>query len=404
MFVGARAWNRKYTLFVFFPYSTDAPVYYWPYGTVGLIFVNVFLYYGVSTGALPMDGPWLLQYGSGLNPLEWIGSMFSHAGIGHLLGNMMFLWVFGLVVEGKLGPAKFIACYLGIGVLQSALQQLLMLGYTGETVGSLGASSAIYGVMAMAAVWAPANNIAFFYWIMIMYRGSVDIPVGIVAGFYVGLDLTLALIFGGSAGSSLLHLSGAALGFPLGIWLLKSGKVDCEGWDMFERAGLNEGKKAKEKVARQQDLEDRQQRHQELEEQRRLEALGQLRKFLQQGNAEAALTMYRKMVDSGMNPNLSPTDLAAMIKGLHQAKHWRDSAPFMAELIQRAPQQADPIRLKLAQICVVEFGRPGRALDLISKIDTKGLSEKQRTLAKKIIASAQRMQHEGHVELDEEGW
>jgi membrane associated rhomboid family serine protease len=68
------------------------------------------------------EGTLLLQYGAGLKPWQWMTSIFMHAGIGHLLGNMIFLWAFGLIVEGKIGWLPFTLLYLAIGCGQSALE------------------------------------------------------------------------------------------------------------------------------------------------------------------------------------------------------------------------------------------------------------------------------------------
>ena len=92
------------------------------------------------------------------HPLQWVTSPFLHADLMHLIGNMIFLWAFGLVIEGKLGWLRFAALYLGMGVAQSAFEQVCTLGF-GEG-GSLGASAIIYGLMVMAMVWAPRNEMS----------------------------------------------------------------------------------------------------------------------------------------------------------------------------------------------------------------------------------------------------
>jgi membrane associated rhomboid family serine protease len=219
-------------MFFFFPYSTDAPVYYWPFATVGLIAANLIVFMGMMLGTINNPEDWIVWYGQGLHPTQWITSMFAHVDIGHVLGNMLFLWVFGLIVEGKLGWWKFLASYLGIGVLHAMLEQLIMLGYSGEVPGSLGASAAIFGLMAMATVWAPLNEITFF-WVFFIRMGTFDVSVLMMAGLYTGMELFFVFLFGGSAGSSMLHLSGFALGVPLAVVLLRRGVVDCEGWDLF---------------------------------------------------------------------------------------------------------------------------------------------------------------------------
>ena len=139
---------------MFFPYGTDAPIYYWPYTTVAMIVVNVLVFVLEMTNPGLME--WLsLQTGSGLHPLEWLTSNFDHEGFWHIAGNMIFLWSFGLIVEGKLGWWRTLLIYLGLGIVQSAIEQMLML--FGPAIMCLGASAIICGFMAMSLVWAPEN-------------------------------------------------------------------------------------------------------------------------------------------------------------------------------------------------------------------------------------------------------
>jgi membrane associated rhomboid family serine protease len=147
-----------------FPIGDDNPIRTTPYVTYGLIAVNllVFLYeislperglnqflsawavvplqftnelQGAPAAALPMQPP------------EWstfISSQFLHGGFMHLAGNMLFLWIFGNNVEDKLGSVKFLAFYLGCGILAGLTQWFFSMG---SAVPSLGASGAIAGVM-----------------------------------------------------------------------------------------------------------------------------------------------------------------------------------------------------------------------------------------------------------------
>src|SRR5687767_7090689 len=120
------------------PFRTDAPIYHWPFATVSLIVINTLIALAVAAGTFPEPEEWILRHGE-FNPLQWFTSNFIHGGIFHVLGNMFFLWGFGLVVEGKLGWWKFLILYLGLGVTQSAIEQTIMLG--AEEGGSYGASA-----------------------------------------------------------------------------------------------------------------------------------------------------------------------------------------------------------------------------------------------------------------------
>ncbi|NJN49264.1 MAG: rhomboid family intramembrane serine protease [Alkalinema sp. RL_2_19] len=76
--------------------------------------------------------------------LTLISSQFLHGGWSHVLGNMLFLWIFGNNVEDKLGRVKFLGFYLGCGILAGLAQWV----FSQESyVPSLGASGAIAGVM-----------------------------------------------------------------------------------------------------------------------------------------------------------------------------------------------------------------------------------------------------------------
>jgi hypothetical protein len=327
--------------------------------------------------------------------------LFLHGSLEHLVGNMLFLWVFGLVVEGKLGWWKFLLCYLGIGVVQSMCEQLIMMGYVGDSIGSLGASAAIFGLMAVAAVWAPMNEIQF---VGLFYRAiDFEISIAVLAACYAGYQMLLLVMSGGADGSSWLHLGGMAIGFPLGIALLKWGRVDCEGWDLFHvlRGDYGSFKKEPEpnEILAQVDARKGQRDRQQLNV-----AKLQFTEYLKQGNVAAAILLHEKMRDvaGGLVPNRA--ELLAIIKHLHSEKRWADSAPFMADLIRRFSDGADPVRIKLAQICVVELNRPGKALDILGEVNIARLPEQQAILAKRITAKARQMQEEGVVELDVETW
>ena len=88
-----------------------------------------------------------------------VTSMFLHANIWHLAGNMIFLWVFGDDVEEAMGPLRFIGFYLGSGVLAA-------LAYVASAPHSLqplvGASGAIAGVLAAYLMFRPCQKVSVF--------------------------------------------------------------------------------------------------------------------------------------------------------------------------------------------------------------------------------------------------
>ena len=93
-----------------------------------------------------------------------------------------------------------------------------------------------------------------------------------------------------------------------------------------------------------------------------------------------------------------------MIARLHKQKRWRESCPLMAELMDRFPAESQMVQIKLAQICVVELQKPGRAIELLQGLNLRELPEKTLDLVKKIALRAKQMQAAGVVELDDDQW
>lgn len=400
---------RLASLYYAAPISSDAPIYYWPYATVGVIVANIVGFICVWP-ALMVGEPWasdwwMLVHGHGLHPVQWITSMFMHADPLHLIGNMLFLWIFGLIVEGKLGWWKFLLVYLGVGVTQAALEQLIMLALP-QIDYSLGASSAIYGLMAITLIWAPRNEITCFYLFLLMFRlftGTFELSVVLFACLYVAFDILDVVLSYANDGSVLstgwLHVTGAMVGLPVGIAMVKLEWVDCEGWDIFH--AWNGELPTTEKDYTEIDKRV-QEKKREREQQHLQAALEQFDHYLADGNVRAAVALYGKMLQVGDGLKLNRDQLSAVIRGLHQRQEWSSSAAFMQEFLARFPQRADPMRLKLAQICVLELQKPARALELLTEIDFSMQPPEKRTLAKKIARRAKQMQAEGVYELDDD--
>jgi len=210
---------------LFFPYHTDAPIYYRPIITVLMIVVNILVF--IAGLANPeIEREYSLAVGAGLHPVQWITTNFLHAGPGHLLGNMISLWAFGLVIEGKIGPWKTLAVYLGIGTLYGMIVQTLMLRH--EENFCLGASAIIFGIMAMSLTWAPKNNMRCFILIFAIFYIRwffVKIPIKILVGIFVAIQVLVLYASGGGLSSEYLHLVGAMIGFGIGIAMLKTGML-----------------------------------------------------------------------------------------------------------------------------------------------------------------------------------
>ena len=219
------------------PYGTDAPIYHRPFGTIAVIAINVAMFLATGMGDNESHR-WLILEFDRINPLQWVTAAFMHASWVHLVSNMIFLWCFGLVVEGKIGWRRFSLLYLGLALADGAIGQIPMFILHSGSIfpcGALGASGVIFALIAIAMVWAPENEMScLFIWSFFFVR-TVDIPIYGLSAFYVAIELLEVFFFGFSMSSAMLHLLGLSVGFPFAIYMLKKDLVDCEGFDWFSR-------------------------------------------------------------------------------------------------------------------------------------------------------------------------
>ena len=150
--------------------------------------------------------------------------MFMHAGWTHLLGNMLFLWIFGNNVEDAMGKLRFVVFYLGGGIAAMLAQTAVTLHYAGavgESVPNLGASGAIAAVLGAYFVLLPGAKV--LTWIVIVIR---EVP----AFLFLGVWLAFQLWEGGAALTHPQSGGGVAIfahvgGFVFGVLTVNLFKV-----------------------------------------------------------------------------------------------------------------------------------------------------------------------------------
>lgn len=117
-----------------------------------------------------------------------ITSLFLHGGVVHLLGNMIYLWVFGGPVEDTLGHARYLLFYIACGIVGSLTHSIF---FPYSTVPSIGASGCIAGILGAFLVLRPrARIVTLFplvvYWAMAEIRAVVFLPVWFAMQFFNG--------------------------------------------------------------------------------------------------------------------------------------------------------------------------------------------------------------------------
>ena len=135
-------------------------------------------------------------------------SLFLHGDLWHLVGNMLFLWVFGRNVEDRLGAFWFLGAYLGFGVVAELAHVVLNLD---STVPVIGASGAIAGIMGMYLVlWPRARVLTLVVWLI------VPIPAWLVLGAWILLQFATDPNSGIAYAA---HIGGFAAGLLVGVFV-----------------------------------------------------------------------------------------------------------------------------------------------------------------------------------------
>jgi membrane associated rhomboid family serine protease len=116
--------------------------------------------------------------------LSVITAMFLHAGWLHLLGNMLFLWIFGDNVEDALGRFGYLGFYLIGGIAAGALQFVLAPNSTIPNVGASGAIAAVLGAYIVLYPRARILTVVFYFLITI-----IELPALVVLGLWFVLQL-----------------------------------------------------------------------------------------------------------------------------------------------------------------------------------------------------------------------
>ena len=199
-----------------------------PAVTIGLIVLNtVFFLYELSLGpqldrfflrAAFVPAAFFEPGNFGPDTRSILLSMFLHGGWMHLLGNMLYLWIFGDNVEDRLGPGLYLAFYLVCGWGATMAHAL---ADPASTVPSIGASGAISGVLGAYLLMFPKARVLTLI-PMGFYTRLTELPAIIVLGFWFVIQFfsgVASLGAGSAQGGGVAfwaHIGGFVIGMVLG--------------------------------------------------------------------------------------------------------------------------------------------------------------------------------------------
>ncbi|MGH9021464.1 MAG: rhomboid family intramembrane serine protease [Acidimicrobiales bacterium] len=210
------------------PLHDDNPTDLTPVVTIASIAACVLVFLYQTSLPVGPDNTFVFQYGAIPALLFWqadlpetvapippyatlLTSMFLHGGWMHLIGNMLYLWVFGNNIEDVMGHAKYALFYLTCGVL-AALSHAVT--DPSSTVPMVGASGAISGVLGAYALLFPRARVL----VLIPGLGITKVAAGVVLGMWFVMQLLSGGMSIGSKGGGVAffaHIGGFLAGMTL---------------------------------------------------------------------------------------------------------------------------------------------------------------------------------------------
>ena len=212
------------------PYKLETTFTRIPYANAVLIVITSLIFF-LPEQIFPMSDKQSLVLrnwdASGL-----LGNMFLHGGFFHLLGNMLFLWIFGNAICASVGNISYGFLYLCLGVVAAVVH----LSFDARP--AIGASGAINGIVGMALVFFPRNRIHVWYFFAIPFIWLFKVGRFATSTFWMVLYWLVFDIIG-SMGSPdgiahWMHLGGFAGGIIIAICALKFNLVELHNLSLFD--------------------------------------------------------------------------------------------------------------------------------------------------------------------------
>lgn len=299
-----------------------------------------------------------------------------------------------------------IGCFILTGGGDGVWTDTFMLGYNGFSPGSGGASLAIFGLMAVAVIWAPRNEISFvgvFVFMFIVRTFTFEVTIMTESGWYLGTNLLFAWLGDFTVCSEMLHLLGAAVGGSIGWIMLNQDWVDCEGWDIAsvwngkpESQGYFKSYMDRQNPAK-SDAADRlisTEKHNKTQK-----IAKKFRKLLAEGDLAGALDRRRKLSLLQADDLLTRDDLHNLIKQLVEDNQTASAIPILEEFLIRFPESSTRHRLKLVELHLKRPYRPREAQQLLTGLSKDSLTETERQHAEKLTKRVNQMISDGVYEI-----
>jgi membrane associated rhomboid family serine protease len=216
-----------------FPISDVIPSRTRPVVTISLIVLTTAAYlYQLQLDEAALER---LVYGRGVVPASFslvdaITSLFLHADILHIGGNIIFLWIFGDNVEDRLGHVRYLVFYLLCGIVAALAQTV---GEPASFVPMIGASGAVAGVMGAYFLLYPHSRVLTVVF-LIFFLDIIEVPAVFLLGVWFLLQLAHGALASDGPGGGIAfwaHAGGFLAGAIVGIAVRIRAPADRTYWE-----------------------------------------------------------------------------------------------------------------------------------------------------------------------------
>jgi len=308
----------------------------------------------------------------------YLTSAFLHGDIIHLLGNMLFLWVFGPNVEDRFGRLGFLGFYL-LGAIASAYAHVAF--SPAPAIGASGAISAVTGAFLVLFPLTKMRILLFFFiigvymipsWWLIVFQIATNL-------FKLGMDTNVAIE---------AHLGGYAYGSAVAFVLLATGVLSREPYDLFSIARQRARRRQFEEAARIRDvqIEKRLSKKPAPENEAMLEARAKVSRAVAEGDPGGAVTAYLELLrEHGKDPaagTLSRGAMYAVANRFFETGDHTNAAAAYERFLAAYPtdNEAQHVRVLLALVNARYLNDPTRAAELLREIDPARLGPDEASL------------------------
>ena len=233
---------------ILIPYKLETTFTRVPYANAALIAITSILYF-LPEEIFPLaDKQSLVLHNWDASSL--LGNMFLHGSFFHLLGNMLFLWIFGNAICASVGNIAYVFLYLCLGVIAGVVHLVV------DGRPAIGASGAINGIVGMALVFFPRNKIHSWYFFAIPFIWLFKAGKFATKAYWMVLYWLIFDILG-SMGSPdgiahWMHIGGFAGGMIIAVCALKFNLIVSNHLNIFD---MFAGRTEEEELARSLALE-----------------------------------------------------------------------------------------------------------------------------------------------------